>query len=89
MRKMMREGALDEDHLIYELGDVLYHWACPAARVGRVGWRYLSRDGWSAMISEMKAWKSTRFLVCVEWDTAAGCSEALLVGKEVAAARYS
>ena len=35
MRKMMRVGALDEDHLIYELGDVLYHWACLVAELGQ------------------------------------------------------
>lgn len=35
IRKMMREGTLDEDHLVYELGDVLYHWACLVAALGQ------------------------------------------------------
>jgi NTP pyrophosphatase (non-canonical NTP hydrolase) len=35
IRKMMREGALDEDYLVYELGDVLYHCACLVAELGQ------------------------------------------------------
>ena len=35
IRKMMRGGALDEDYLVYELGDVLYHWACLVAELGQ------------------------------------------------------
>ena len=44
MRKMMREGALDEDHLIYELGDVLYHWACLVAELGQTPSEMLERS---------------------------------------------
>jgi NTP pyrophosphatase (non-canonical NTP hydrolase) len=35
IRKMMREGVLDEDYLVYELGDVFYHWACLVAELGQ------------------------------------------------------
>jgi NTP pyrophosphatase (non-canonical NTP hydrolase) len=34
IRKMMREGSLDEDSLAHELGDILYHWACLVAELG-------------------------------------------------------
>ena len=34
-RKMMRDGTLDEDRLVYELGDIVYHWACLCAELGQ------------------------------------------------------
>lgn len=34
IRRPMREGALDEDRLVYELGDLVYHWACLCAELG-------------------------------------------------------
>jgi NTP pyrophosphatase (non-canonical NTP hydrolase) len=36
MRKMMREGALNEDYLVHELGDVLYHWTCLVVELGQM-----------------------------------------------------
>ena len=35
IRRLMREDALDEDYLVYELGDVIYHWACLVAELGQ------------------------------------------------------
>jgi NTP pyrophosphatase (non-canonical NTP hydrolase) len=35
LRKMMRGGMLGEDYLVYELGDILYHWACLCAELGQ------------------------------------------------------
>jgi NTP pyrophosphatase (non-canonical NTP hydrolase) len=34
LRKRLRDGILDRDHLAYELGDVLYHWARLCAVTG-------------------------------------------------------
>jgi NTP pyrophosphatase (non-canonical NTP hydrolase) len=34
LRKHLRDGTLDRDHLAYELGDVLYHWARLCAVTG-------------------------------------------------------
>jgi len=34
LRRMMREGTLDEGYFAYELGDILYHWACLVAELG-------------------------------------------------------
>jgi len=34
LRKRLRDGTLDRDHLAYELGDVLYHWARLCAVTG-------------------------------------------------------
>lgn len=28
IRRSMRDGSLEEERLIYELGDLVYHWAC-------------------------------------------------------------
>jgi NTP pyrophosphatase (non-canonical NTP hydrolase) len=35
IRRSMRDGALDEDRLVYELGDLIYHWACLCAELGQ------------------------------------------------------
>ena len=35
VRKMMRGDMSDEDHLGYELGDILYHWACLCTELGQ------------------------------------------------------
>ena len=35
IRRQIREGALNEDRLVYELGDLVYHWACLCAELGR------------------------------------------------------
>ncbi len=35
IRRPMRGGALDEDRLVYELGDLIYHWACLCAELGQ------------------------------------------------------
>jgi NTP pyrophosphatase (non-canonical NTP hydrolase) len=34
LRRRLRDGILDRDHLAYELGDVLYHWARLCAVTG-------------------------------------------------------
>jgi len=34
-RKMLRGDTLGEDYLVYELGDILYHWACLVAELGQ------------------------------------------------------
>jgi len=34
-RRMMRGDTLDEISLVYELGDILYHWACLCAELGQ------------------------------------------------------
>ena len=34
VRKRLREGTLDRDHLAYELGDVAFHWARLCAVTG-------------------------------------------------------
>jgi NTP pyrophosphatase (non-canonical NTP hydrolase) len=35
VRKMMRGDTLGEDYLVYELGDILFHWACLCAELGQ------------------------------------------------------
>ena len=32
-RRLMRDGTLNEDHLVYELGDLVFHWACLVAEL--------------------------------------------------------
>jgi|SRR5271165_2599134 len=44
IRKMMREGALDEDSLVYELGDILHHWACLVAELGQTPSEMIERS---------------------------------------------
>jgi NTP pyrophosphatase (non-canonical NTP hydrolase) len=34
IRRLMRDGALEEDRLLYELGDLIYHWVCLSAELG-------------------------------------------------------
>jgi NTP pyrophosphatase (non-canonical NTP hydrolase) len=36
IRRQIRDGALNEDRLVYELGDLLFHWACLCAELGRL-----------------------------------------------------
>jgi len=36
IRRQVRDGALNEDRLAYELGDLVYHWACLCAELGRL-----------------------------------------------------
>ena len=36
IRRQIRDGALNEDRLAYELGDLVYHWACLCAELGRL-----------------------------------------------------
>ena len=36
IRRQIRDGALNEDRLVYELGDLVYHWACLCAELGRL-----------------------------------------------------
>jgi NTP pyrophosphatase (non-canonical NTP hydrolase) len=33
--RQIRDGALNEDRLVYELGDLVYHWACLCAELRR------------------------------------------------------
>ena len=44
IRKMMREGTLDQDRLLNELGDVLYHWAGLVAELGQTPSEMLTRS---------------------------------------------
>ena len=34
-RRLMRDGTLNEDRLVYELGDLVCHWACLVAELGQ------------------------------------------------------
>jgi NTP pyrophosphatase (non-canonical NTP hydrolase) len=34
VRRSMREGNLEEDRLVYELGDLIFHWACMVTALG-------------------------------------------------------
>ena len=36
IRRQIRDGALNEDRLVFELGDLVYHWACLCAELGRL-----------------------------------------------------
>jgi len=36
IRRQIRDGALNEDRLVYELGDLVFHWACLCAELGRL-----------------------------------------------------
>jgi NTP pyrophosphatase (non-canonical NTP hydrolase) len=35
IRRMTRDETLDEDRLVYELGDLIFHWACLCAELGQ------------------------------------------------------
>src|SRR5947209_19900305 len=34
VRRSMRDGNLEADRLVYELGDVIFHWACLVTALG-------------------------------------------------------
>jgi len=34
VRRSMREGYLEEDRLVYELGDLIFHWTCMVTALG-------------------------------------------------------
>jgi NTP pyrophosphatase (non-canonical NTP hydrolase) len=34
VRRSMREGNLEEGRLVYELGDLIFHWACVVTALG-------------------------------------------------------
>jgi NTP pyrophosphatase (non-canonical NTP hydrolase) len=36
IRRQIRDGALNEDRLVYELGNLLFHWACLCDQLGRL-----------------------------------------------------
>jgi NTP pyrophosphatase (non-canonical NTP hydrolase) len=36
VRGQIRDGALNEDRLVYELGDLVFHWACLCTELGRL-----------------------------------------------------
>jgi NTP pyrophosphatase (non-canonical NTP hydrolase) len=36
IRRLMRDGTLNEERLVYELGDVIYHWASLCAELGQL-----------------------------------------------------
>jgi NTP pyrophosphatase (non-canonical NTP hydrolase) len=36
IRRQIRDGALNEDRLVYEVGDLVFHWACLRAELGRL-----------------------------------------------------
>ena len=44
IRKMMREDTLDEARLVYELGDIAYHWAALCAELGQTPSALLARS---------------------------------------------
>jgi len=44
VRRQIRDGALSEDRLVYELGDLLYHWACLCAELGRLPSKMLEQS---------------------------------------------
>src|SRR5271168_4346758 len=35
IRRMTLDGTLNEDRLVYELGDLIFHWACLCAELGQ------------------------------------------------------
>ena len=43
-RRLMRDGTLNEDGLVYELGDLVFHWACLVAELGQSPSALLARS---------------------------------------------
>jgi NTP pyrophosphatase (non-canonical NTP hydrolase) len=35
IKNLIRDGKLDEDYLVYELGDLIYYWTCLCAELGQ------------------------------------------------------
>jgi phosphoribosyl-ATP pyrophosphohydrolase len=35
IKNLIRDGKLDEDYLVYELGDLIYYWTCLVAELGQ------------------------------------------------------
>lgn len=35
IRRSIRDGSLQEERLVYELGDLVYHWACLCSEIGQ------------------------------------------------------
>jgi NTP pyrophosphatase (non-canonical NTP hydrolase) len=35
IKNLIRDGRLDEDYLVYELGDLIYYWTCLCAELGQ------------------------------------------------------
>ena len=44
VRRSMREGILEEGRLVYELGDLIFHWACVVAALGHSPSRLLAQS---------------------------------------------
>ena len=44
IRRSMRDGKLEEERLVYELGDLVYHWACLCSEMGQSSSTLLARS---------------------------------------------
>jgi NTP pyrophosphatase (non-canonical NTP hydrolase) len=44
IRRLMRDRTLNEDRLVYELGDLVFHWACLVAELGQLPSALLARS---------------------------------------------
>lgn len=43
-RRLMRDGSMNKDRLVYELGDLVFHWACLVAELGQSPSALLARS---------------------------------------------
>ena len=44
VRRSIREGSLQEERLAYELGDLIFHWACLCSEIGQSPSALLARS---------------------------------------------
>ena len=44
IRRSIREGSLQEERLVYELGDLIFHWACLCSEIGQSPSALLARS---------------------------------------------
>lgn len=44
IKNLMRDGALNEDYLVYELGDVIYLWTSLCIELGKAPWELLGES---------------------------------------------